>query len=76
MATTPFQLILFRVIQGVGGGMVMPIGIATIFRIAPKEKLGAFMGLLGMPILLAPTLGPVVSGYIFRIYFMALDFPY
>lgn len=64
MATSPSQLILFRVIQGIGGGMVMPIGIATIFRIAPKDKLGSFMGLLGMPILLAPTLGPVVSGYI------------
>ena len=50
MATTTLQLILFRVIQGVGGGMVMRIGIATIFRIAAKEKLGAFMGLLGMRI--------------------------
>jgi len=66
IATSPFQLILFRVIQGVGGGMVMPIGMATIFNIVPREKLGKFMGLLGMPILLAPTLGPVVSGYIMQ----------
>ena len=64
MAKSPSELILFRVIQGIGGGMVMPIGMATIFRIAPKDKLGKFMGLLGVPILLAPTLGPVVSGYI------------
>ena len=64
IAKSPFELILFRVIQGIGGGMVMPIGMATIFKIAPKDKLGKFMGLLGLPIMLAPTLGPVVSGYI------------
>ena len=66
IATSPFQLILFRIIQGVGGGMVIPIGMATTFRIAPKEKLGSFMGLIGMAMLLAPTLGPVVSGYILQ----------
>jgi len=64
MAKSPSELILFRIIQGIGGGMVMPIGMATGVRITPKNKIGIFMGLLGVPILLAPTLGPVVSGYI------------
>ncbi|AGK98527.1 MDR family MFS transporter [Clostridium pasteurianum] len=66
LATSPEQLIIFRIIQGIGGGMVIPIGLATIYRIAPKEKLGSLMGLLGMPLLLAPAIGPVVSGYILQ----------
>ncbi|MEH7347532.1 MDR family MFS transporter [Gottfriedia acidiceleris] len=63
VAQTPEQLILFRVIQGVGGGMVAPIGMAIIFRLAPPEKIGSIMGMLGIPMLLAPALGPVISGW-------------
>ncbi|WP_127585487.1 DHA2 family efflux MFS transporter permease subunit [Paenibacillus koleovorans] len=58
------QLILFRVIQGLGGGMVMPIGMAIIFRLAPPERRGAVMGTLGIPMLLAPAIGPVLSGWL------------
>lgn len=64
LATTPQQLILYRVIQGLGGGMVAPIGMAMVFRLAPPEKMGSIMGLLGIPMLLAPALGPVLSGYL------------
>ncbi|PFH92713.1 MDR family MFS transporter [Bacillus sp. AFS088145] len=63
VAQTPEQLILFRVIQGIGGGMVAPIGMAIIFRLAPPEKIGSIMGMLGIPMLLAPALGPVISGW-------------
>ncbi|MBP2000373.1 EmrB/QacA subfamily drug resistance transporter [Paenibacillus shirakamiensis] len=62
-ASSPGQLILFRVIQGLGGGMVAPIGMAMIFKLAPPEKMGSIMGMLGIPMLLAPALGPVLSGY-------------
>jgi EmrB/QacA subfamily drug resistance transporter len=62
-ATTANQLILYRVIQGLGGGMVAPIGMAMVFRIAPPEKAGALMGALGVPMLLAPALGPLLAGY-------------
>ncbi len=64
IATSPNELILFRIIQGIGGGMVAPIGMAMVFRIAPPEKIGAIMGSLGVPMLLAPAFGPVVAGYI------------
>ena len=57
------QLIVFRIIQGIGGGMVSPIGIAMVFRLAPKEKMGSIMGMLGIPMLLGPALGPIVAGY-------------
>ncbi|MBW5448567.1 DHA2 family efflux MFS transporter permease subunit [Cohnella sp. CFH 77786] len=58
------QLIVYRVIQGVGGGMVAPIGMAMIFRLAPPDKRGAVMGMLGIPMLAAPALGPVLSGWL------------
>ncbi len=63
VAQTPEQLIIYRVIQGLGGGMVAPIGMAIIFRLAPPEKIGSIMGMLGIPMLLAPALGPVISGW-------------
>ena len=63
-AQTIDQLIIYRVIQGLGGGMVMPIGMAMIFRLAPPERRGSVMGMLGIPMLMAPALGPVLSGWL------------
>ncbi|WP_339274363.1 DHA2 family efflux MFS transporter permease subunit [Paenibacillus sp. FSL W8-0426] len=63
IAQSPEQLIVFRVIQGLGGGMVAPIGMAMVFRLAPPDKRGSIMGMLGIPMLLAPALGPVLSGW-------------
>lgn len=62
-AASPIQLIVFRVIQGLGGGMVAPIGMAMVFRLAPPGKMGSVMAVLGVPMMLAPALGPVLSGY-------------
>ena len=64
MAQTVEQLIAFRILQGLGGGMVAPIGMAMIYRLAPPHKIGAVMGVLGIPILIAPALGPVLSGWL------------
>ncbi|AJY77402.1 MFS transporter [Paenibacillus beijingensis] len=64
IAQTPEQLIFYRVLQGLGGGMVAPIGMAMVFRLAPAEKRGAVMGMLGVPMLLAPALGPILSGWL------------
>ncbi|RAP77420.1 DHA2 family efflux MFS transporter permease subunit [Paenibacillus montanisoli] len=63
-AQTIEQLIIYRVIQGLGGGMVAPIGMAIIFRLAPAENRGSVMGMLGIPMLLAPALGPILSGWL------------
>jgi len=64
LAQSPVQLIIFRIIQGLGGGMVSPIGMAMVFKLAPPHKRGAIMGVLGIPMLLAPALGPVLSGWL------------
>lgn len=57
-------LILFRVLQGIGGGCVLPIAMAYVYRLAPPNRVGAVMGLMGIPILLAPAIGPVVAGWL------------
>ncbi|MBW5448881.1 DHA2 family efflux MFS transporter permease subunit [Cohnella sp. CFH 77786] len=57
-------LIVFRVIQGLGGGFVMPVAMAYVYRLSPPNKIGAVMGMLGMPILFAPAIGPIVSGWL------------
>lgn len=63
-ATTAEQLIIYRVLQGLGGGMVAPIAMAFTYRLSPPGKVGAVMGMIGIPMLLAPALGPVVAGWL------------
>jgi len=57
-------LIVFRVLQGLGGGVVVPIAIALTYRLSPPEKVGLVVGLMGIPILFAPAIGPVVAGWL------------
>jgi EmrB/QacA subfamily drug resistance transporter len=57
-------LILFRVIQGLGGGMVMPLGMSLLFQVAPPGQRGAIMGIFGLPLLVAPVIGPTLGGYL------------
>ncbi|RED64643.1 MDR family MFS transporter [Cohnella lupini] len=63
LANSVEMLITFRIIQGLGGGVVLPIAMAFIYRLSPPGKVGAVMGMLGIPILLGPALGPVVAGW-------------
>jgi EmrB/QacA subfamily drug resistance transporter len=58
------MLIGFRVLQGLGGGMLMPIAMTFIYRLAPPDRRGAVMGLLGVPMLLAPAVGPILGGWL------------
>lgn len=62
LASSIEQLIAYRIIQGLGGGVVAPIAMAFIYRLAPPNKVGVVMGMMGIPILLAPALGPVIAG--------------
>ena len=57
-------LVFFRVLQGLGGGMLMPVGMAFLYRLAPPARRGAVMGAFGVPVLLGPALGPVLSGWL------------
>jgi EmrB/QacA subfamily drug resistance transporter len=57
-------LIFFRILQGVGGAPLLPMSITLLYREFPLQERGMATGILGIPILLAPALGPTVGGYI------------
>jgi EmrB/QacA subfamily drug resistance transporter len=58
------QLIAFRVLQGVGGGMLTPVGIAMLFRAFPPAERAKASSVVMVPTLLAPAAGPVLGGWI------------
>ena len=58
------SLIVFRVVQGLAGGMVLPLGTAVLAQAAGRENLGRVMGAIGIPAALGPALGPVLGGLI------------
>jgi EmrB/QacA subfamily drug resistance transporter len=58
------SLIMARVIQAVGGGMIMPTTMAMIFRMVPRTQFGSAMGVFGVALLVAPALGPTLGGYL------------
>ena len=58
------SLIVFRIVQGIGGGMIMPIGQSIMATAAGPQRMGRVMSLLGVPMLLGPVLGPVIGGLI------------
>lgn len=57
-------LIAFRVLQGVGGGMLTPVGTAMLFRAFPPAERAAAAALLAIPTAVAPATGPVLGGYL------------
>jgi EmrB/QacA subfamily drug resistance transporter len=57
-------LVIFRVLQGVGGGMIMPVGQMIMAHVAGPQRMGRVMAVVSMPAMIAPILGPVVGGAI------------
>ncbi len=57
-------LIGFRVLQGIGGGILLPIGPALAFDGFPQEERAKASALIGVPLLLAPIFGPIAGGYL------------
>jgi EmrB/QacA subfamily drug resistance transporter len=58
------SLITFRVLQGLGGGMLMPVGMTIMTRAAGPERIGRVMSVLGVPMLLGPIAGPILGGWL------------
>src|SRR5689334_8876531 len=58
------MLVLFRVIQGAGGGGLQPISQAILVDHFPREKQGMAMAIYGMGVVVAPTIGPTLGGWI------------
>src|SRR5437868_2127664 len=58
------SLIAFRVLQGLGGGMIMPAGMTILTQAAGPRRVGQVMSVVGIPMLLGPILGPILGGYL------------
>src|SRR5690348_11652278 len=58
------SLIAFRVLQGLGGGLLMPTGMSILTMAAGPQRLGRVMSVVGIPMLLGPVLGPVIGGWL------------
>src|SRR5262249_7366093 len=56
------SLIAFRVLQGVGGGMLTPVGTAMVFRAFPANERAQASAVLAIPIAVAPAIGPILGG--------------
>jgi EmrB/QacA subfamily drug resistance transporter len=57
-------LVVFRVLQGAGGGMIMPVAQLIMAQVAGPKRMGRVMGIVSMPAMLAPIFGPVLGGVI------------
>ena len=58
------SLIAFRVLQGIGGGMLLPLAQTIVVQAAGPKRLGQVMGVIAVPAQLAPIIGPVIGGVI------------
>jgi EmrB/QacA subfamily drug resistance transporter len=65
-AQTSQELIAFRVIQGIGGGMLTPIGQMILVKAAGPRNLPKVMSLVGVPIVIAPIFGPTLGGLLLQ----------
>src|SRR3954463_3325123 len=64
LAWSAETLIAFRVLQGLGGGMLMPAGMTILTRAAGPQRVGRVMAIMGVPMLLGPILGPILGGWL------------
>jgi EmrB/QacA subfamily drug resistance transporter len=64
MAWSAESLIVFRVLQGLGGGMIMPAGMTILTQAAGPKRVGQVMSIVGVPMLLGPICGPILGGYL------------
>jgi EmrB/QacA subfamily drug resistance transporter len=62
LASSLRELVAFRVLQGIGGGMLAPVGMAMLFRAFPPQERIRASSILTVPTTLAPALGPVIGG--------------
>lgn len=64
LAPNLYFLIVFRIIQGLMGGALLPTSQALIYEQFPKEKAGIAGAIFGMSVMIGPALGPVMGGYL------------
>ncbi len=58
------SLILFRILQGLAGGLLSPIAMTLLFLNVPPQQRGTAMAIFGIPLMLGPVIGPTLGGYL------------
>lgn len=58
------DLVLYRIVQGIGGAMMVPVGRLVILRMIPKHELVSALAWLAVPALIGPMIGPPLGGFI------------
>jgi len=66
LATTAPELIAFRALQGVGGGLLAPTGLTILVNASGREALPKVMSAIGVPMVLAPVFGPTLGGFLLQ----------
>src|ERR1700685_180148 len=66
VAASTTTLVLFRVLQGFGGGMIMAVGQLIMAQVAGPKRMGRVMGIVAIPAMMGPILGPVIGGAILQ----------
>jgi EmrB/QacA subfamily drug resistance transporter len=66
LSSSLVALVVFRILQGVGGGMIMPLAQLIMAQVAGPKRMGRVMGIVSMPAMLAPIFGPVIGGVILQ----------
>src|SRR5437588_11671665 len=64
LAPTLGSLIVFRILQGIGGGALQPMSQAILVESFPREKHGMVMAVYGMGVVFAPVIGPTLGGWL------------
>ena len=57
-------MIAARVFQALGGGILMPLGMAIIYKTCPRNRIGTVIGVWGISAMAAPAIGPTLGGYL------------
>ena len=63
-ATSIWELVAFRFLQGLGGGALLSVSATVVYELFPKEKQATASALFGIGIFIGPTIGPTLGGYI------------
>ena len=66
LASSLPELVAFRVLQGVGGGLLVPTGLTILVTASGRENLPRVMSMIGVPMVLAPILGPTIGGILLQ----------
>jgi EmrB/QacA subfamily drug resistance transporter len=66
-AHTLTQLVVYRVVQGVGGAMLLPVGRLAVLRVFPAERYLPALSFVAIPGLIGPLIGPTLGGWIVQI---------